>query len=85
MVGQQFVFGHQLLHHIVKRFQTAYIDVGRFAAGFVVHLRQRRAAHACFAKAQIDKQQYAVGHVFQFGGNGFAYVGHRREAGNHQR
>ena len=86
VVGQEFVFGHQLLHHFIKRFQTAYIiDVGRFAAGFVVHLRQRGAAHACFSKAQIDKQQYAVGDVFQLGGNGFAHILHGREAGNHQR
>ena len=39
VVGKQFIFLHQLLNHVVKLFQVACFDVGRFAAQFAVHLR----------------------------------------------
>ena len=65
MIRQEFVFGDKLLNHAVKGFQTTRIvQIGRFAAHIVIDLTERRAAHACFAEAQIDKQQYAVFDVF---------------------
>ena len=85
MIRQEFVFGNKLLNHVVKRFQTACIvQIGRVAAHVVVDLTERRTAHARFAEAQIDKQQYAVFDVFQFGRNGFAHVFHRCERGDNQ-
>ena len=39
VVGKQFAFLHQLLNHVVKLFQVACFDVGRFAAQFAVYLR----------------------------------------------
>ena len=51
VIGQQFVFGHQLLHDFVEHFQCVRIDVWAFAAQVVPHLAQCRAAHARLAEA----------------------------------
>ena len=51
VIGQQFVFDHQLLHDFVEHFERVRVDVWAFAAQVVPHLAQRRAAHARLAEA----------------------------------